>query len=114
MNEIQTITKNVRLQNWATMIQDRKASGQTVDDYCAAHHISRNSYYYWLRKVKEELIQQSQSKFAEVDATFTTTSPDVSPDSSIFVCIGDATIHVNESSSGDLLRMVIEAVRHAE
>lgn len=44
MNEIQTITKNVRLQNWATMIQDRKASGQTVDDYCAANRISRNSY----------------------------------------------------------------------
>ena len=114
MNEIQTVTKNVRLQNWTTIIQDRKASGQTVDDYCAANHISRNSYYYWLRKVKEELIQQSPSKFAEVDATFTTTSPDVSPDSSISVCIGDATIHVNESSSGDLLRMVIEAVRHAE
>ena len=56
MNEIQTVTKNVRLQNWTTIIQDRKASGRTVDDYCAANHFSRNSYYYWLRNVKEELI----------------------------------------------------------
>lgn len=52
MNEIQTVTKNVRLQQWMSIIQDCKSSGLKVDDYCLEHNISRNAYYYWLRKVK--------------------------------------------------------------
>ncbi len=52
MNDIQTVTQNVRLQQWTAIIQDRQASGLKVDDYCSEHNISRNAYYYWLRKVK--------------------------------------------------------------
>ncbi len=64
MNEIQTVTKNVRLQQWMAIIQDCKFSGLKVDDYCLEHNISRNAYYYWLRKVKEATIEQSGSLFA--------------------------------------------------
>ena len=110
------ITQDVRSSQWLEIITQcqNRPEGTTAKQWMADNGISEKSYYYWLRKVKEELIQQSQSKFAEVNATFPNTPPDVSHDSAISICIGDATIHVNESSSGDLLRMVIEAVRHAE
>ena len=28
------------------------------DDYCRQHDISRDAYYYWLRKVKEKALLQ--------------------------------------------------------
>ena len=59
MNDIQTVTQNVRLQQWTAIIQDRQASGLKVDDYCSEHNISRNAYYYWLRKVKAAAIENS-------------------------------------------------------
>ena len=43
MNDIQTVTQNVRLQQWTAIIQDRQTSGLKVDDYCSEHNISRNA-----------------------------------------------------------------------
>ena len=70
MNDIQTVTQNVRLQQWTAIIQDRQTSGLKVDDYCSEHNISRNAYYYWLRKVKAAAIENSGNRFAEVNPSF--------------------------------------------
>ena len=77
------------------------------------HNISRNAYYYWLRKVKEAAIEQSGSLFAEVNPSFTAVTPGCSGASSVSICLGDAVIHVNEGTSGHLIHTVIEAVRNA-
>ena len=52
-------TKQIRLNEWAGIIKDCKASGLKVDDYCSQHNLSRDAYYYWLRKVKEAALQQA-------------------------------------------------------
>lgn len=52
-------TSQIRLKNWATIIQDRKESGLSVNDYCSQHQLSRDAYYYWLRKIKENLLVES-------------------------------------------------------
>ena len=113
MNEIQTVTKNVRLQQWSSIIQDCKASGLKVDDYCSEHNISRNSYYYWLRKIKEAAIEQSGNIFAEVNQSYQASFAADSDASPVSICIGDAVIHVNEGTSEHLLQSVIGAIRNA-
>lgn len=113
MNEIQAVTKNVRLQQWSSIIQDCKASGIKVDDYCAEHNLSRNAYYYWLRKIKEAAIKQSGNLFAEVNPSFATIVPENADAPSISIRIGDAVIHVTEGTSPGLLHQVIEAIRNA-
>lgn len=52
-------TSQIRLKNWAAIIQDRKQSGLSVNDYCSQHQLSRDAYYYWLRKIKENLLVES-------------------------------------------------------
>ena len=52
-------TSQIRLKNWATIIQDRKESGLYVNDYCSQHQLSWDAYYYWLRKIKENLLVES-------------------------------------------------------
>ena len=61
-------TSQIRLKNWATIIQDRKESGLSVNDYCSQHQLSRDAYYYWLRKIKENLLVESG--FVEVHCQF--------------------------------------------
>ncbi len=57
-----------QLQQWRTIIQERNNSGLTIDEYCSQNGLSRNSYFYWLRLVREELLdpQQSTSGFVEL------------------------------------------------
>lgn len=57
-------TNRMRTGQWADIIKDCKESGLKVDDYCAQHGLSRNAYFYWLRKVKEAAL--TQSGFVEV------------------------------------------------
>ena len=52
-------TAQIRVKNWAAIIQERNESGLSVKDYCAQHQLSWDSYYYWLRKVKEALLVES-------------------------------------------------------
>lgn len=113
MNEIQTVTKNIRLQQWSSIIQDCKASGQRVDDYCADHAISRNAYYYWLRKVREAALEKTAGVFAELNPSFSAAPLSYNEASPVSICLGDAVIHVNEGASSCLLKMAIEAVRSA-
>lgn len=113
MNEIQAVTKNVRLQQWSSIIQDCKSSGLKVDDYCSEHNISRNSYYYWLRKIKEAAIEHSGNIFAEVNQPFTVPVDSDSGTAPVSIRIGDAVIHVNEGASHSLLHTIIGAIRNA-
>lgn len=54
MPDVQSIKKQLHMQQWITIIQDRIASGLKIDEYCEKNQLSRNSYFYWLRKLREE------------------------------------------------------------
>ena len=62
-------TTNIRLSQWNAIIQDRIHSGLTVDESCEDKDITRNMYYYWLRKVKEAAIEACPETFAELCPT---------------------------------------------
>ena len=107
MNEIQTITKNVRLQQWSSIIQDCKASGLKVNDYCSEHNISRNSYYYWLRKIKEAAMERSGNIFAEVTQSYQTSFPADAEVTPVSICIGDTVIPVSYTHLDVYKRQII-------
>ncbi|MGB7605000.1 MAG: hypothetical protein WBL93_05930 [Lutisporaceae bacterium] len=52
MSDAKKLTNQYRLEQWATIIQECVSSGKLVNDWCAENNISRDKYYYWLRKVK--------------------------------------------------------------
>lgn len=47
--------RNYNIQQWKTIIQDRNNTNLTVDEYCKQNGLSRNSYFYWLRIIREEV-----------------------------------------------------------
>ena len=54
MPDVQSIKKQLNMQQWTAIIEDRIASGLKIDEYCEKNQLSRNSYFYWLRKIREE------------------------------------------------------------
>ena len=54
MPDVQSIKKQLHMQQWTAIIEDRLASGLKIDEYCEKNQLSRNSYFYWLRKIREK------------------------------------------------------------
>lgn len=58
MDKIAVVKKEVQLAEWATQIQDCRSSGLTVEAWCEQHGIKSTTYYYRLKRVREELCEQ--------------------------------------------------------
>ena len=49
--------RNYSIQQWKAIIHDRNNTNLTVDEYCKQNGLSRNSYFYWLRIIREEALE---------------------------------------------------------
>jgi putative transposase len=52
--EIQKVTREFRLSQWASIMQSRIDSGQKVKDFCRTSGISKDAYYYWQHKLRQK------------------------------------------------------------
>lgn len=112
-------TMQIRTKQWASIIQDCRASGLKVNDYCEQHGLSRNAYYYWQRKVKEAAL--SQAGFVEIQGDALKTEADLpaSPSGSPFspqmvLSVGGLYVGINRDTPMPLLTQVLGVIRHAQ
>ena len=61
MDQIQSVTAELRLQHWAKIIAECQASTQTVKAWCEANDIHIKTYYYWLRKLRQRTLESIPS-----------------------------------------------------
>ena len=47
------------LSRWAQWIHERNASGQTVKEWCRTNGKTQHQYYYWLRLLRQEDLQEA-------------------------------------------------------
>ena len=55
------VKQDVRLQEWSAQIEAQQASGLTVQQWCAENGIKPKTYYYHLKKVREQFLDSSPS-----------------------------------------------------
>ena len=60
MNEIAKIKQEVKLRQWAEMIQQRKESGLTVSQWCTENGVNIKTYYYRLQKVRQAMCKETE------------------------------------------------------
>ena len=61
-SEIVTVKKNIRLQEWNRQIEEQKSSGLSVQEWCIQNRINIKTYYYHLRKVREDFLKSGKSE----------------------------------------------------
>jgi len=131
MSNVQALKRQLSLQQWSAIIEDRIVSGLKVDEYCEKNGISRNSYFYWLRKIREEMAVSSAAKGTEllpatpkqgalvelVPGKCSTPVPRIEIHSetpeSIALTINGIDICVNSGISEEMLTKVMRAARDA-
>ena len=134
-NSSNTTNREQQLLTWTQIISDcqaAKATGTKVRDWLKANNISKDTYYYWYREVKDSYISSSLPEIVPVsEAIVPSTTPipmsypngntslvstaeaSTSMQSSIKLSINGIDIEVSELTNPELLSNVIKAVRYA-
>ena len=126
-----SIINRAKLEAWASRFAEQKASGLTVADWCQQNNISKHSYFYWKRRLKDEAVSQALPEIVPLAFTpipvsvsspqAVTTIQDQScascttfaTDSCVRIHMHDITVELGPSASEELICRVIKAVRHA-
>ena len=58
---ITTVKHELRLSEWSAQIESQQSSGLSVQKWCAENGINPKTYYYRLRKVREQCIESAPS-----------------------------------------------------
>lgn len=112
----QLATKQIRLQQWTAIIRDRQQSGMKVDEYCQSHGITRDMYFYWLRKVKEAALDSSGVELVELKEPKASHPSDTSSafKTEATISAGRLTISVNSDTPKELLISLMEAATNVK
>ena len=60
--EIKDIKAEYRMQEMHKMIQSRAESGLTISEWCQQNNFSEGSYYYWLRKIRNNAVAEMKPR----------------------------------------------------
>lgn len=105
-------TTQIRLTEWASIIKECKSSGLKVDEYCQQHNLSRDAYYYWLRKLKESALQQAG--FVELPAPGKESIPSSDFHTQLVIKTAGIEIDINNDTPAELIARVLGVMDHAE
>ncbi len=108
-------TINIRIHQWAAVFKAKAESGLTVDEYCDQNGISRNAYYYWLRRARTVALENTHTTFAELKAPETDAYPQAPKATHSFIPQitiekNGLVIGVNSNTPKELLALALEAV----
>ena len=113
------IKEQVQLEQWKKQIEERQAAGVSIAVFCAQQGISKSTYYYRLRKVREHMCHvagllpeasyvESSNKHQIVPIRMA--SKPVTENRIEIVC-GDLRISFTGGTDSASLKAVIEALR---
>ena len=59
MDQVTLVKNQMWARNWQELLQTRQDSGQTVVSWCRENNVNIKTYYYWLRKLRQqEIVKQ--------------------------------------------------------
>lgn len=76
MANVVAIRNEYRAQAWIALIQECNASGLSNKAFCEQRGLSLQSYYYWLRKLRNQVVETTQPQLIHLDEN----APPVSED----------------------------------
>ena len=100
--EIQRVKNQVALENWAAEVEACQSSGLTVTDWCKLNGMNMKTYYYHLRKVRENLLTEN---------SIVPLGRNISDNIEIFS--GDIKIAVPSGCTEETLSMVLKVLKNA-
>ena len=108
--KISEVKREYQLQEWSGMLRERKESGLSVKAWCSERGITEHTYYYRLRQMACNALEQAQpAQLAEVPL-----APKVSENQPVLRLATNAGTLEIINADRSVLDQVLRAMLHAE
>ena len=118
-------THEIRLEQWAEIIQAQLGSGQSKRDWCRENNVPEKQFFYWQRRVRKELYDAETGALIPPGAAgcpalveLPVFRNDGNPATGSFrpdavIAVGNVTVGITENISESLLMSIGKMIRHA-
>ena len=107
MNKITTaiteIKTTVSMEQWQQRIMECQQSGMSIKAWCQENGVATSSYYHYLRKIRESMLQEKQLVPLKLP------KPSSSP--AIRIESGSVTVTLPETASAEQLTAILSALK---
>lgn len=112
-----SVRQQASMDRWALIIKEQRASGKTVRAFCREQDLSWHAYYYWLRKIRQMLLDNNQQAaemhtFAEVPCPGSYVHS--SDEGSITMHIGNTSLELKGNVNGSSLRTAMQLLKELD
>ena len=110
---VNAVTRSIQLQEWASQIQERLQSGQTVREWCEQRNLAQKTYYYRLRRVRGELLQGMESGNLPAipgKPVFAALTVPRASGAAVTVRIGGHTAEIQEGADAETIERVLRVL----
>ena len=108
MNEIAKIKNEVKLKQWAEMVQSRNESGLTVSEWCRQNGINPKTYYYRLKRVRNAVYNEIEQHDIVPVLPKEETEPSAEK---IEIMVGDVKITLPDTFNPETLRRLLGVLK---
>ena len=108
-HSLQRLNAGQRIQLWAERIAECRSSGMSVRAWCRENEISEKTYYYWQRRLYQQMISTVERvDFAEIPRGIQTGQ---STGAAAKVCLSGATIEVYPGVDAQIIQAILETLK---
>ena len=108
-HRLQRLNAAHRVELWAERIAECRSSGMSVRAWCRENEISEKTYYYWQRRLYQQLISAGKRvAFAEIPRGVQTGQ---SSGAAAKICLSGATIEVYPGADAQMIQVILETMK---
>ena len=109
-------TTEYRMAQWGQMVATRQASGQSIQEFCATTGVSRNTYFYWQRKLRESACRELATRGEEEAVVPNGWARIAEPKAEcaaedVSIEVGGCRVTATENTNLELLAKICQALR---
>ena len=118
MDQVTNVKVQFRLEQWKKLIAECQSSGMPVRKWCEQNGFREQTYYYYLKRIREKEIEKMPTSLIPVPVEKPTVfkklevqSPLPDTKAAVIIRLGSATVEVNEGTSQQTIQAVLLALQ---
>ena len=117
MDQVTKVRRQLKREEWKSIISECRASGMTVKAWCKDHGIIEQTYYRNLKRLREEMLESLPASIIQDDNKPTVfrkmevSTPVLDTNGAVIIHLGAATIEINEGTSQETIQAVLLALQ---